>query len=164
MSFTWDHLEHLRPKEKDEWKFPLPPTCGECGYNLTGLPQNRCPECGTSFDWREVRQQASETWSLILRLQHANRDAWLGLCLVLGGWVVVGLVRLPFMPPGMHLIDLLAGGAGLVGIVLGCQVFKVRRIPVWARPHFGNREPNQLLGVGALALGLALLIVPWLLP
>lgn len=24
--------------------------CLQCGYNLTGLPQPRCPECGTEFN------------------------------------------------------------------------------------------------------------------
>jgi uncharacterized paraquat-inducible protein A len=29
------------------------PVCLRCGYNLTGLSEPRCPECGTSFDPHE---------------------------------------------------------------------------------------------------------------
>jgi hypothetical protein len=27
-----------------------PPTCLRCGYNLSGLKQCRCPECGSEFE------------------------------------------------------------------------------------------------------------------
>ncbi len=36
--------------------------CPTCGYNLTGLADNRCPECGKAFDPRQVGlQQASRS-------------------------------------------------------------------------------------------------------
>jgi len=31
--------------------------CPECGYNLTGLPENRCPECGGEFDPQRLAQE-----------------------------------------------------------------------------------------------------------
>lgn len=44
----------------------VPLYCPTCGYNLTGLPENRCPECGTRFDPRILRseQQARATAAL----------------------------------------------------------------------------------------------------
>ena len=34
----------------------VPPTCPACGYNLSGLTQCRCPECGATYEidklWR----------------------------------------------------------------------------------------------------------------
>jgi hypothetical protein len=32
--------------------------CPTCGYNLTGLPENRCPECGSFFSPAELRSLA----------------------------------------------------------------------------------------------------------
>ncbi|RJP36293.1 MAG: hypothetical protein C4547_07575 [Phycisphaerales bacterium] len=34
-------------------KFPVD-ACRKCGYLLRGLPEPRCPECGTAFDSRSL--------------------------------------------------------------------------------------------------------------
>ena len=31
-----------------------PPKCPQCGYDLTGLTQCRCPECGREFGFEEL--------------------------------------------------------------------------------------------------------------
>lgn len=46
-----------------------PLTCPACGYNLTGLPVNRCPECGGAFDPAELvaRQGVRPAGRTVLR-------------------------------------------------------------------------------------------------
>ncbi|MEZ6191558.1 MAG: hypothetical protein R3C45_09750 [Phycisphaerales bacterium] len=35
--------------------------CPKCGYNLTALTENQCPECGAGFDSDELTKQQEET-------------------------------------------------------------------------------------------------------
>jgi hypothetical protein len=45
--------------------------CPKCGYNLTALTENRCPECGEGFDPKslaELQQAGISTRSVILQL------------------------------------------------------------------------------------------------
>jgi len=37
-----------------------PPQCPTCEYNLTGLTEQRCPECGEPFDWDDVLSRAAD--------------------------------------------------------------------------------------------------------
>jgi len=44
--------------------------CRQCGYNLYGLPENRCPECGKAFDphdpktyWRHASSLSRRRWA-----------------------------------------------------------------------------------------------------
>jgi hypothetical protein len=163
MSFTWDELDQMRPK--GDWRIPLPPTCRKCSYILTGLPEDRCPECGTPFTWKEVRKRASRTWTLTLRLRHANQDATTGIVLGLAGWFVLGFVRLIGWYTAWKLTTLLAFLVAFLTIVLGSQVLNIRRVPKWARSYAGDPPPSLALGAAAVFLGASLLvgvfIIPW---
>lgn len=44
--FSWKSMKAWRRRTSEE-------ICTECGYLLWGLPENRCPECGTEFDCTE---------------------------------------------------------------------------------------------------------------
>ena len=64
---------------------PTSPTCGHCGYNLTGAPGNRCSECGLLFIEAGVVTPATSG---------KPRRRWLGIALCAGPLcllVVMGL-------------------------------------------------------------------------
>jgi len=158
MSLTWDELDHMLPKRA--WRTPLPPTCGKCSYNLTGLTENRCPECGTPFKWKDVQKRATQAWTLALRLRYANQDAKLGVILGLSGWLAIGLVRLAaakihFLVATVHLTAFIAG---VLAIVLGAQMLNLRRVPHWLRTYISDPPPRIWLGAGATCLGLSLIV------
>lgn len=155
MGFTWDELDTLG--ERTGWRIPLPPTCRKCAYNLTGLRDNRCPECGTPFNWREVQKRAAWTWALTMRMRHANQDSTLGVVLGLAGWLVLGLVRLVGIAPIVFVVDALLLLVALLTTILGSQVLNIRRVPKWARSYIGDPPPNLPLGAAAMFLGLSLM-------
>jgi hypothetical protein len=50
----------ISPRVVRRYRRHLAGLCLECGYNLTGLPTNRCPECGQPFDIRQLTRKGDE--------------------------------------------------------------------------------------------------------
>ena len=122
---------------------------------MRGLPEDRCPECGTEFQWEEVRKRTRRIWGLVLRLQNANKDAELGLIIGFSGWFLLGFVRLLGWDRFDPLVAVIVFAGAVISIILGSQVLNIRRVPKWARPYAGKPPPNILLGAGAMFLGIS---------
>jgi len=161
MGFTWEELDKIKPKNA-EWNIPLPPTCARCGYNLTGLRQRRCPECGLRFEWQEVRTRMKQIWSRANRLRHANRDARFGLICGAAGWGLLLLLSLSGWRFCMFDLILLATAAA--AFVLGAQVLNITRLPIWARDILGKDRPKLWLGLTAMGLGASMVLGLIILP
>src|SRR5437763_172018 len=49
--------------------------CPLCEYNLRGLTEARCPECGHRFNWRELEQERDRQHPYLFE-HHRRRNVW----------------------------------------------------------------------------------------
>lgn len=54
----WIRREHIEQSLREQLIRRGHPICTECGYDLKGLTDPRCPECGTPFDPMLLKSQA----------------------------------------------------------------------------------------------------------
>ncbi|MCP4251248.1 MAG: hypothetical protein GY778_29780 [bacterium] len=142
------------------WIHRLPPTCPNCGYNLTGLTSPRCPECGVVFRQKEVEQRARELSVETVRLRGVNDVPWFGFKVAVIGYVVVGCGFLIDLSAFTRIVGVVAG---VVAIGLGLSVFRALRVPAHLREDLPS-QPNYMLGVGVAVMGLMLAAVAIVLP
>ncbi len=50
------HCQHPRPQRSNLTLSAFEPLCPDCGYNLSGLQDGRCPECNRAFYFEVLRQ------------------------------------------------------------------------------------------------------------
>ena len=146
-----------------EWRERIPPICPECGYNLTGLPDNRCPECGYVYSRQDVARNARNMVYQLQALRDVNEILKVGL--YLGGAAALFFIAARLTGTGgiLVLARIACVFMGLPTIGLGLQVFRVKRLPPWAR-EFVPTEPHYGRGAATAALGLLLILAALLVP
>jgi hypothetical protein len=109
------------------------PRCRNCYYVLENLPEQRCPECGTPFDFNDAA-------TYTLKPPAVRWKLWLpGLLLAVGGGLALYLCIVPFMGFGWSATLVVPASAGAV-------------IGYWCRVRF------FLLIILAVVAGLALFV------
>src|SRR3954468_19436061 len=58
--------------------------CPLCGYNLRGLPEARCPECGGQFDWPDLLDPTRRVHRYLFE-HHPERNIWSFIRTMIGG-------------------------------------------------------------------------------
>jgi len=76
----------------------LVPYCPKCGYNLTGLKEHRCPECGAAFDpIALLREQLNQPAAKKLSPSSLFASIFASVCAVLAAIELGG-------PPGLLIL------------------------------------------------------------
>lgn len=125
--------------------------CLQCGYSLRGLPENRCPECGTPFDPADFADTFVPLWPRLLAWYLAAQIAACLLLLAHHGIWRVGSVR-PFSWSTLWQFPLASYFTPTVSISLGLLLLAV--IGLYRRRDWG-RKVCLILQVVTL--------LPWLL-
>jgi len=144
----------------DPWGHPVPPTCPQCGYNLTGIALVRCPECGHHLNRRELDQRARDLAADVNRLHDVNEIPRYGLWSGIGGLVVLGLGVLVGVDPIGRVLGVFIG---IVTVGLGLSVFRACRLPEAMLERL-PKPPNYALGVGTALLGVLLVVLSVAMP
>ena len=134
--------------------------CKCCGYDLRGLREDRCPECGDAFDPANAKTYL---------LKPVSGRVPLVLAIIGLGLEAAPFLTLPLLPtfpgtqqPQMTILSLV-GATSIVGTLILWSVFWRTYEAVWRKAPWVTQKNEliaaHLISVGVLGLTLAFAIV-----
>jgi predicted RNA-binding Zn-ribbon protein involved in translation (DUF1610 family) len=160
MSIDPSHLDRLMG---DDWQSSIPPVCPTCGYNLTGLTTNRCPECGHVFLRKEIKKEAANLRALMQRAEEVKSFVNIGFKVALVGAALLLTGTLLGMKGGTAGIigRTLGFLCGFVALSMGMTIQRVYRLPPWAR--HGLKDPPKIeFALATIVISVALLVLAFI--
>ncbi len=152
-------FDELKAKPK---KPEFRPVCLSCGYDMRGNQSGVCPECGEPFVYSHWERAARE-----VEMQIADMEG--GLIGARYAWIVA-VVAIAIRGTGILLLEgscfgtlirILSFGAGAAAFLLSLNVFRVGKLPVWARKHVAVQPSygSALVGIvgGAVLIAVGVL-------
>jgi hypothetical protein len=147
------------PAEGPRKRLDVLPVCPTCGYNMTGLAGNRCPECGHIATKGEIERDAKVVKDTLVRLQGMQETVRVGYYLGPTGLVIL----LASWIAGFDFLGrFIAFFIGLGTMGAGLQIIRVKHLPSWAvemlpeKPDFLSAILVILVGVVTVALCIVL--------
>lgn len=132
-----------------------PILCPLCEYDLRGLQEPRCPECGYRFDWPEVLNPDRQRHPYLFE-HHPRKNVWSFYKTLVGGmrparfWTALKPIQ-PSRPLRLFVYWLLVTMIGLLGLraaalqpTIDAAFAATRRNPTYSSsPYFSYAYPTQ---------------------
>lgn len=102
--------------------------CPLCGYNMRGLTEARCPECGAKYEWLELREARDKAPIFEYR---GRAGSLIGTAIKTLSPVQFWRTLRPAMPPNIDLLTVYAVAFIIASIAVGVLIVVFNEVMLW---------------------------------